>query len=215
MEHRKVLITGFDPFGGETVNPAWEAVSRLDGRVLESKAGTGTIQIVAKSIPTVFGKSVDAVVAVMDVENPNAVICVGQAGGRFHITPERVAINVDDARIPDNDGNQPMDAPIVADGPAAYWSTLPLKRIVNALMDAGIPSSVSNSAGTYVCNHVFYGLMHHIQTNRLNAVGGFVHVPFLPEQVVDKSAPSMSLDMIVRGLETLIIATMSEPWQRD
>ncbi|WP_206919049.1 pyroglutamyl-peptidase I [Alicyclobacillus suci] len=201
METR-VLVTGFDPFGGEQVNPALEAIKRLTGRVIEDELGT--IHIIPVEIPTVFGASIASLRQAMAANRPDIVICVGQAGGRHHITPERVAINVDDARIPDNAGNQPIDESIVADGPAAYWTGLPIKAIVRALQDAGIPASVSNTAGTYVCNHLFYGLMHLLNTEYPGIRGGFIHIPFLPEQVVDKEAPSMSLDAIVRAIEIAV-----------
>jgi pyroglutamyl-peptidase len=202
MPATRVLVTGFEPFGGETVNPALEVVKRLQGRVLTSQAGS--IEIVTWQIPTVFGKSVATLTEAIDAEKPDVVICVGQAGGRHHITPERVAINVDDARIPDNDGNQPIDTPIVENGPVAYWTKLPIKRIVQALQADGIPASVSNTAGTYVCNHIFYSLMHLLNTKYPEVTGGFVHIPFLPEQVVDKPMPSVSLQTIVRGMEIII-----------
>ncbi|WAH36420.1 pyroglutamyl-peptidase I [Alicyclobacillus dauci] len=198
METR-VLVTGFEPFGGETVNPALEAVKKLEGRVFED--ADGSIRIVAAAIPTVFGKSIHALEKAIESEKPDVVICVGQAGGRYHITPERVAINADDARIPDNAGNQPVDSPVVDGGPVAYWTQLPIKAMVKAIQEAGIPASVSNSAGTYVCNHIFYGLMHLLETKYPEVRGGFIHIPFLPEQVVNREAPCMSLDQIVHGLE--------------
>ncbi|EPZ41033.1 pyroglutamyl-peptidase I [Alicyclobacillus acidoterrestris] len=198
----RVLVTGFDPFGGEQVNPALEAIKRLTGRVIEDEVGA--IHVIPVEIPTVFGTSIASLRQAIDANRPDIVICVGQAGGRHHITPERVAINVNDARIPDNEGNQPIDEPIVADGPAAYWTGLPIKAIVRALQDAGIPASVSNTAGTYVCNHLFYGLMHLLNTEYPGIRGGFIHIPFLPEQVVDKEAPSMSLDAIVRAVEIAV-----------
>ena len=193
----RVLLTGFEPFGGESVNPALEAVRILDGREL---AGTG-FHVVTLQVPTVFGKSLQVLREAVTRVQPSVVVCVGQAGGRSQITPERVAINVDDGRIPDNEGQQPLDTAIVATGPAAYFSGLPIKRIVAALREAGIPAAVSNSAGTYVCNHLFYGLMHLINTEYPQVRGGFVHIPFLPQQVVDRNEPSLSLDLIVRGLE--------------
>ncbi|MFB5190599.1 pyroglutamyl-peptidase I [Alicyclobacillus fastidiosus] len=201
----RVLVTGFEPFGGETVNPALEAVKRLAGRTIETSEGS--IQLLTQDIPTVFGRSVEVLAKAIEETQPDVVICVGQAGGRQHITPERVAINVDDARIPDNAGQQPVDASIVADGPVAYWTGLPVKRIVQSLQAAGIPASVSNTAGTYVCNHIFYGLMHLLQTKYPKIRGGFVHIPFLPEQVVDKQAPSMSLENIVKALEITVTTT--------
>jgi pyroglutamyl-peptidase len=197
---RRVLITGFEPFGGERVNPALEAVRRLDGRWLEDVG----VRVIAGEVPTVFRRSVEVLAQAIERVEPDVVICVGQAGGRSHITPERVAINVDDARIPDNAGQQPVDEPIVQNGPAAYFSTLPIKRIVSALREAGIPATVSNTAGTYVCNHLFYGLMHLLHTRWPRVRGGFIHIPYLPQQVVDRPEPSMALETIVEGLEIAI-----------
>ncbi|GJM76692.1 hypothetical protein HMSSN036_89080 [Paenibacillus macerans] len=153
---KKILLTGFEPFGGERINPAVEAMNRLKGRTL------GQHVIVGLELPTVFGKSTDTLIAAMEEMGPDIVIGLGQGGGRAEITFERIAINMDDAAIPDNDGNQPLDWPIVAEGPTAYWSTLPVKAMTDQLRARGIPASVSNTAGTFVCNHLFYGLMHHI-----------------------------------------------------
>ncbi|MBU8788531.1 pyroglutamyl-peptidase I [Bacillus glycinifermentans] len=191
---KKVLLTGFDPFGGESVNPAWEAVKRLHGET------AGDISIAAEKIPTVFGKSADVLEKAIEKHQPDIIICTGQAGGRPHITPERVAINIDDARIADNEGMMPIDENIAQDGPAAYWSTLPIKRIVQNLRHNGIPASVSNSAGTFVCNHLFYRLMHQLALSSSGARGGFIHIPYLPEQTIDKKEPSLSLDVIVEAL---------------
>lgn len=152
-----VLITGFEPFGGETVNPSWEVVKQLDGMIIRGQ------QVVAKQLPCVFGEALTVLKAALETYQPRLTIAVGQAGGRVDITVERVAINVDDARIPDNKGQQPIDEPIVANGPAACFSTLPIKAIVSALRQQGIPASVSQTAGTFVCNHVMYGLLHQLQ----------------------------------------------------
>ncbi|MGG5253617.1 pyroglutamyl-peptidase I [Neobacillus sp. SM06] len=201
---KKVLVTGFDPFGGEPVNPALEAVKLLNGKEI-----TG-FEIVTKEIPTVFGKAIVRLNEAIEDVNPAIVICVGQAGGRSAITPERIAINVDDARIADNENNQPIDREIVPGGPAAYFSKLPVKAIMKKLNDNGIPASVSNTAGTFVCNHIFYGLMHYLETNGRGIRGGFIHIPFLPEQIVrNPGQPSMSLELIVKGLELSIEATIT------
>ena len=198
-----VLVSAFDPFGGETINPAQEAVAALPGTV----AGARVVTVV---VPTVFGASVEAIVAAVEEHEPDAVVCVGQAGGRFDITPERVAINVDDARIPDNAGAQPIDAPVVADGPSAYFATLPVKAMVQAIRDVGLPASLSNSAGTFVCNHLMYGALHHAATRRPGLRAGFVHVPFVPAQVVDKpGAPSMAPADITRALTAAIGAVVT------
>ncbi|WP_274650611.1 pyroglutamyl-peptidase I [Paenibacillus humicola] len=196
------LVTGFEPFGGEPVNPSSEAVKRLAGKSF------GETEVFVVTLPTVFGQSVRVLKEAMDEIRPDIVICVGQAGGRPDITVERVAINVDDAVIPDNDGNEPVDVPIVADGPAAYWSSLPIKAIVKNMREAGIPASVSQTAGTYVCNHLFYGLAHLIATEFPGVRGGFIHIPFLPEQAARRGgSPSMSLDAIVRSLEIAVQTT--------
>ncbi|MGG0051887.1 pyroglutamyl-peptidase I [Bacillus atrophaeus] len=190
----KVLFTGFDPFGGETVNPAWEAVKQLNGEDADHAV------IVSEQVPTVFKKSLKILRQAIHKHQPDIVICVGQAGGRMQITPERVAINLDDARIPDNEGNQPIDEPISENGPAAYWTGLPIKRIVERMKQNGVPAAVSHTAGTFVCNHLFYGLMDEINKNSPRIKGGFIHIPYIPEQTLNKQAPSLSLEMIVKAL---------------
>lgn len=199
----KVLVTGFDPFGGEAINPAWEAVKAMKDTI----AGA---EIVKMQIPTVVGKSIEKIHQKMKELQPDLVISVGQAGGRFGVTPERVAINVTDARIPDNEGNQPIDEPIFPDGPAAYFSNLPVKAMVQAIKDAGYPSVLSNSAGTYICNHVMYGILYYIEKEFPNVRGGFIHVPYAPSQVVNKpSTPSMALADITASLEAAVAAAIS------
>lgn len=192
----KILLTGFDPFGGATINPAWETAKRVKAR-----AG---IEIIPLMVPTVFGRSIETVTAAMEKHCPDAVLCLGQAGGRSDITPERVAINLNDARIPDNDGVTLIDTPIYEDGETAYFSSLPVKAMIEAIHEVGLPASLSNSAGTYVCNHLMYGLLYTIAKRYPGMRGGFVHIPFIPEQVVGKSAPSMNLSDIVRGIEAAI-----------
>ena len=199
----KVLITGFDPFGGETMNPAWEAVKLLKDEI-------GGAQIIKLQIPTVVGKSIQKIHEKMQEIHPDIVISVGQAGGRFGVTPERVAINVTDARIPDNEGNQPNDVPIFEDGDTAYFSDLPVKAMVQAIKHAGYPSVLSNSAGTYICNHVMYGILYYIQKEFPGVRGGFIHVPYATAQVVDKpQTPSMSLADIAASLEAAVEAAVS------
>ena len=191
----KVLITGFDPFGGEPINPAWEAVRMLPDEI----AGA---QIIKLQIPTVARKSIDKIYSKMAEEKPDIVIAIGQAGGRFGPTPERTAVNIDDFKIPDNEGNQPIDLPIFEDGQPAYFSNLPVKAIVQAIKDAGYPSSLSDSAGTYVCNHVMYGILYYIDKEFPGVKGGFIHVPFATSQVIEKqNAPSMSLTDITAAHE--------------
>ena len=155
-----------------------------------------------------FSKAIEAATAAIEKHQPSAVLCVGQAGGRFDITPERVAINIDDARIPDNDGNQPIGEPVVDGAPSAYFATLPIKAMAAAIRDAGVPASVSNSAGTFVCNHIMYGVLHHLATKGpKDTRGGFVHVPFIPEQTVGKPGqPSLSTETITKGLTAAIRA---------
>lgn len=196
----KVLITGFDPFGGESINPALEAVMALPNQI-------GETEVIKLEIPTIFGKSLAKIREAVELHKPDVVISVGQAGGRFGITPERVAINVDDARIKDNEGNEPIDVKVAEEGPAAYFSNLPIKAMTQAMVKAGIPASVSNSAGTFVCNHVMYGVLHMIHTDYPNMRGGFIHVPYIPAQVTSKAnMPSMSQTDITKGLALCIEA---------
>ena len=192
-----VLLTGFEPFNKETVNPSWEAVKALDGW-----RGHGFV-VAARQLPCVFGEAGRVLDAAMAALSPAVVIAVGQAGGRVDMTVERVAINVDDAPIPDNAARQLVDEPIVAGGPAAYFSTLPIKAIVKRLKAEGIPASVSQTAGTFVCNHVFYTVMH--ATAGTSVKAGFVHIPYLPEQAAaHPGAASMSLAELVRGLKLAV-----------
>lgn len=196
----KLLLTAFSPFGGEKINPSLEAVKLVKDKILET-------DIIKLEVPTVFGKSIKIVAEAIEKEKPDYVLCIGQAGGRYGITPERVAINIDDARIPDNEGKQPIDRLIFADGEAAYFSNLPVKAMVEEIRKEGLPASLSNSAGTYVCNHLMYGVLYTLSKKYKGVKGGFIHVPFIPEQTVDKTdKPSMSLTDIVRGLEAAIRA---------
>lgn len=199
----KVLITGFDPFGGESINPALEAVKLLPDTISGA-------EIIKLEIPTVFRKSLARIEEAIEIHNPDIVISVGQAGGRFGITPERVAINIDDARIPDNETNQPIDIPVFEDGENAYFSNLPIKAMVKETKEGGIPACVSNTAGTFVCNHVMYGILYMASKKYSNIRGGFIHVPYIPTQVLDKpNTPSMSLDDIAKGLELCIKAAVT------
>ena len=196
----KVLLTGFEPFGGESVNPAQEAVQMVKDEIKGA-------QIVKCYVPVVFGKAIETVHEAMVKENPDVVLCIGQAGGRYEITPERVAINCDDARIPDNEGNQPVDQPVFADGAPAYFSTLPIKKMVEYMKAANVPAAVSNTAGTYVCNHLMYGVRYYLEKEFPNAIGGFMHVPFLHEQVMNKKeTASLSKDDVVKAIEASIEA---------
>ncbi|HEU4778041.1 MAG TPA: pyroglutamyl-peptidase I [Telluria sp.] len=195
--NKTVLLTGFEPFNKETVNPAWEAVRALDG-----VSGDGYV-VRAVQLPCVFGEAIRAIGEAIVQYDPALVIAVGQAGGRVDMSVERVAINVDDAPIMDNAQRQLVDEPVVAGGPAAYFSTLPIKAIVGALRADGIPASVSQTAGTFVCNHVFYGLMHRTAGTRVKA--GFIHIPYLPEQAArHPGTASMALADMVRGLKIAV-----------
>lgn len=197
----KLLLTAFDPFGGEPINPALEAVKLVADKI-------GEVEVVKLEVPTVFGKSVQTVAAAIEKEKPDAVLCIGQAGGRFDLTPERVAINLDDARIKDNEGNQPIDVPIFEDGEPAYFTTLPIKAMVAKIREAGVPASISNTAGTFVCNHLMYGTLYTLAKGYPGVRGGFMHVPFVTSQVVNRaaSAPSLGLYDIVKGIEAAIAA---------
>jgi pyroglutamyl-peptidase len=195
---KTVLLTGFEPFNKESVNPAWETVRALDGW------GEGEFVVAARQLPCVFGDANAAMRALIDELQPALVIAVGQAGGRVDLSVERVAINVDDAPIKDNAEQQLVDQPIVQGGPAAYFSTLPIKAIVAALRTAGLPASVSQTAGTFVCNHVFYGLMH-VLASRPHVRGGFIHIPYLPEQAArHPGAASMALERMIEGMRVAV-----------
>ncbi|MGQ4511555.1 pyroglutamyl-peptidase I [Streptomyces sp. DW26H14] len=194
----RVLITGFEPFGGEAVNPSWAAAQQV------ANARPDGLDIAALRLSCVYGKSIEELRAAVADTEPALVLCTGQAGGRTGLSVERVAVNVDDARIPDNAGNQPVDEPVVPGGPVAYLSSLPVKACVAAVREAGLPASVSGTAGSFVCNHVFYGLAHLIATERPALRGGFVHVPYAPEQVAGRAEPSMSVTDIARGLAVIV-----------
>lgn len=199
----KILVTGFTPFAGESVNPALEVVKRLPAHLHGA-------EIDWVEVPTVFQESARIVEEKIADYQPDVVLCIGQAGGRTGLTPERVAINQDDAVIPDNQGQQPIDSPIRADGPAAYFSTLPIKAMVAAIREAGLPATVSNSAGTYVCNHLMYQVLYLADRFHPHVKAGFMHIPYLLEQVVDKpNVAGMGLEDILRGLEAAIGAIVA------
>ena len=196
----KILLTAFTPFDGESINPALEAMKLLPDKI-------GNLEVLKLEVPTVFGKSARLVLETIEQEKPDFVLSIGQAGGRAEITPERIAINIDDARIPDNEGNQPVDRPIYLDGENAYFSTLPVKAMVEAIKKEGLPAALSNSAGTYVCNHLLYSVLYYIKINALPIKAGFIHVPYIPEQTLDKKdKPSLPLQDIVKGLKASIEA---------
>jgi pyroglutamyl-peptidase len=197
--HREpsVLLTGFTPFGGEAVNPSWQAVRGLDGTMVEDH------RVTAVELPTEFDGALPVLWRALRATEPRVAIAVGLAGGRDGISLERVAINLIDARIPDNAGAQPVDVPVLRGGAAAFFSTLPLKASLLALHDAGLAAHVSHTAGTYVCNQVFYALMHALRRRR-NTRAGFVHVPWLPEQAAAHGQPGMPLDELQRALRIIV-----------
>ncbi|OTA21364.1 pyrrolidone-carboxylate peptidase [Xenorhabdus beddingii] len=198
---KTILVTGFEPFGGETINPSWEAIKPLQG----CQIADANIEIC--QLPCVFDIALQHLYAAIELYKPELVISVGQAGGRANISVERVAINVNDARIPDNAGKQPIDTPVILNGPAAYFSTLPIKAIVSALKKAGIPASISQTAGTFVCNHVMYGLLHYLNQHYPAIRGGFIHIPYLPKQAAERSdMPSMTLELMAMSLKAAIEA---------
>ena len=196
----KILVTGFDPFGGEPINPAIESVKRLPDNI----AGA---EIIKLEIPTVRKKSLEKIEKAINEHNPDVILSIGQAGGRFDISIERVGINLDDFRIPDNEGNQIIDEPVFPDGENSYFVKLPVKSMVQNVQKNNIPASVSYTAGTFVCNHVLYGVMYLLEKKYKGKKSGFIHIPFLPQQVVDKrNMPSMELNTIVKGLTAAIEA---------
>jgi pyroglutamyl-peptidase len=189
---KKLLITGFEPFGGENINPSWEAVLRLPNEI-------GEYELTKLCIPVVFGKATEKVMEVARELRPDAIVCIGQAGGRCAVTPELVGINLRHATIPDNEGNQPIDEPIVENGEKAFFSTLPVRKIATAIKEQGIHSQVSYSAGAYVCNDVLYTLLSHYKESATRV--GFIHIPYSTEQ---NKAPSMDINLIVKGLTAAI-----------
>ena len=193
MENRNLLITGFDPFGGESVNPSWLAVSRLPEKI-------GAYTVHKLEIPTVFGAAAAKVLKQAAEVQPDLILCVGQAGGRSAVTPERIAVNIRDARITDNTGNQPQGEFVAPDGPAAYFATVPVMEMAEAIRNAQIPATVSNSAGAFVCNDVLYTLLHHYHGSATRV--GFIHVPYLPEQ----GTPSLPLEQTIAALIAAIEA---------
>jgi len=190
---RKLLITGFDCFGGAGINPSWEAVKLLPDKIAD-------FEVHKLEIPTVFGLAAQTVLGKAKDLEPDVILCVGQAGGRDAVTPERIAVNIRDARIPDNIGNQPRGEFVAADGPAAYFATVPVMDMAQAIRDAQIPGTVSNSAGAFVCNDTLYCLLH--RYNGTDVKVGFIHVPYLPEQ----GTPSLPLEKTAAALEAAIAA---------
>lgn len=195
-----MLVTGFEPFGGERINPSWEICGRLPSSI-------GGLRLETCRLPCVFHRAIEVVSQAIERHDPALVVCLGQAGGRSRLGVERVAINVDDARAPDNAGRQPIDEPIARDGPPAYFATLPVKAMVAAMRKAGVPAELSNTAGTYVCNHVMYGVLHFLAMHGRGARAGFIHVPYAEAQVLDKAGvAAMSIESMARGIEAGIAA---------
>lgn len=205
----KILVTGFDPFGKDVINPAIEAVNKLADTI-------DGVEIIKLKLPTVFDKSAELVDEVIEKVQPAYVLNIGQAGGRYGMTPERIAINLDDARIADNEGNQPIDEKIVQEGETAYFSELPIKAMVDYIKKENLPASVSNSAGTFVCNHIMYYSLYLTETKYPEVKAGFMHIPFLPEQVTGRpNTPSMSLDDIVKGMTASLHAIIDFDGKED
>ena len=196
MKENILLVTGFDPFGGESVNPSWEAVCLLPERI-------GGFRLVKQQLPTVYGRAPALAITKTEEIRPDAIVCVGQAGRRNAVTPEVIGINLREGRIADNDGVLLTNTPIAPDGPAAYFATLPVREMVDAIRDAGLPAALSYSAGAFVCNDLLYSLLHRFRDTDMPI--GFIHVPFLPEQAPEGVA-SMSLEDIVRALTAAIEA---------
>ena len=194
MNTGKLLITGFDPFGGASRNPAAEAIAALPDSI-------GGWTLTKLEIPTVFGKAAEAVLRAAEDLRPNVILCIGQAGGRAAITPEVVAVNLREASIPDNAGNQPQNVPVVEGGPAAYFSTIPVRDMVEAVKAVGLPCSLSYSAGVFVCNDLLYTLLHHYSGTDVRV--GFIHVPYLPEQA-GEGVPSLPLHETVKALSAIV-----------
>ena len=190
---RRLLITGFDPFGGASVNPAWQAVKLLRETI-------GDFEVHKLEIPTVFGEAAAMVARVAEAVQPDVILCIGQAGGRAAVTPERIGVNIRDAKIADNAGNMPQGEFCADEGPAAYFATVDVAKMAQAIRDAGLPGQVSNSAGAFVCNDTLYSLLHRYAGTDVKV--GFVHVPYVPEQ----AEPSMPLEKIVAALEAGILA---------
>lgn len=200
---KRVLLTGFQPFGGESINPAWVSVREMTGKKFLD------YEIVTGEIPVTRYAALEETEKLILQYEPEIVINVGQAGGSLEMRVERIGINCDDYSIPDNDGNQPLGEPVFQEGPAAYFVTVPIKAMVQGMVKAGVPAIVSNSAGTYLCNHICYGVAHMAATRYPHLLTGFIHIPFLPEQAAGKRGrPSMALTTLVTGLEAAVTAAI-------
>ena len=195
-----VLVTGFEPFDGEKTNPSWTVCTQLPAEIAGMRVETCRV-------PCEFRRSIEVVAEAIERHRPSIVMCLGQAGGRAHLSVERVGLNLDDARIADNAGATPIDEMIAANGPPAYFATVPVKAMVAAMRTAGVPAEISNSAGTYVCNHLLYGVLHYLAESGQRARAGFIHVPYSEEQVLDKrDVAAMSIASMVKGIHAAIAA---------
>lgn len=199
---KTVLITGFAPFGGETTNPSWQVVSQLQGW-----QPSPNIEVVAAELACAFEDSAKQLTQLISAFNPCLVLAVGQAGGRTQICLEKVAINLIEARIPDNVGYQPSGLAIAPDGPVAYFAKLPLKSMLQALHQANIPAAISYTAGTFVCNSIFYQLCHRYP----NLPAGFVHIPYAPSQTIHTGAASLAIEIAVTALKICIEVALQNP----
>ncbi|NHJ48058.1 MAG: pyroglutamyl-peptidase I [Asgard group archaeon] len=202
---KKVLLTGFEPFGGDSINPALEVINELSAEKIPG------VELIVLQIPVVFGKAFEVLTAKIVEEKPDLILSIGQSGGSVAISIERVGINIDDARMADNEGNTPEDEAIVPDGPAAIFTTINTRETVTAIKNAGIPVELSYSAGTYVCNNLTYGTLYFLETSKINTKYGFIHVPFLPQQATTKKImipPSMSLDTMKQAIKIAIAVNL-------
>jgi pyroglutamyl-peptidase len=197
---KTILLTGFEPFGDNDVNPSIEACRKLHGNEYNG------YKVVVREVPLRYKEIRQTIESFIEETKPSAVICTGLGGGPT-INLERVAINLANARIPYNCGEKPFEKPIVEDGPTAYFTTLPLRKMLEAVEEAKVPVKISNSAGTFGCNQIFYDLRDYIETKKLDIIGGFIHVPPLPEQAIKRKMASMSLDYIAKGLEAALDTT--------
>jgi pyroglutamyl-peptidase len=197
---KRLLLTAFEPFGGESINPSLEAARQME----RIEFPNTTVRVA--ELPVDRFRAVDIALDLIRAERPDIVILLGEAGGRYRINPERVAINVDDFRIPDNAGNQPRDEPIVEGGPVGFFSTLPIRAITDRINKAGIPAAISNSAGAYLCNRLFYSVMHAVSVERMPTRAGFIHLPYLHDQAISKhfDFPSLSRESIVEAVRLAI-----------
>ena len=208
---KKLLLTAFEPFAGEAINPSTEAVRRIAGIDFPDAL------VLVAELPVDRYRAIDIALELMRAGHPDIVIMLGEAGARYRVTPERVAINVDDFRIPDNAGNQPSDEPIIEGGPVGYFSTLPIRAITDRINKAHIPAAISNSAGSYLCNRLFYSVMHAISVAPLPTIAGFIHLPYLHDQAINKysDVPSLSRESIVEAVRLAIEVSLSSESRDD